>query len=249
MIQSPLPERVGPIRCGSAERRLLLSVVGVVVVAGVFMVLHHYDVALMRMRYLLIEDKPGGFLKHMLNSFREFGQTLSVIVAIAVVLAYPPGRVDRKRLIIGLLLAELIASMVYNPLKLTVVRYRPKHAITQLAPELAEEDRAKALTTFSTADTWGGWHPGNTDAENQSFPSGHSAAAFVLAATLAWSYPRLAGLFWILGIGCAASRFIDAVHWPSDCWIGAVSGYCCAWLMLRATGTLRARSSDPAFAR
>ena len=58
-------------------------------------------------------------------------------------------------------------------------------------------------------------------------------AAFTFAATLAWFYPQLRWMFWILAVGCAASRWIEGLHWPSDCLAGAVIGYLAACLAIR----------------
>ncbi|MCL2329987.1 MAG: phosphatase PAP2 family protein [Phycisphaerae bacterium] len=73
----------------------------------------------------------------------------------------------------------------------------------------------------------------NQEGSSQSFPSGHSGAAFALAGVLAWFYPPLALLWWALAVGCSASRYVDAVHWVSDCIAGACIGYMAAQLALR----------------
>src|SRR5690606_132206 len=67
----------------------------------------------------------------------------------------------------------------------------------------------------------------------EAFPSGHSGAAFAFAAVLAWFYPHLRWLFWALAFGCAVSRYLDTVHWPSDCMAGAMLGFLAGWIALR----------------
>ena len=84
--------------------------------------------------------------------------------------------------------------------------------------------RSVPLESLTPAQSWIGWRPGNKRFNTQSFPSGHSAAAFTLAGVLAFFYPRLRWMFWLLATGCAASRYFDAVHWPSDCLVGVVIG-------------------------
>ena len=63
-----------------------------------------------------------------------------------------------------------------------------------------------------------------------SFPSGHSAASFAAATTLATFYPRTAPLGYALATGVAASRVHLGHHFPSDTVAGALIGV--------ATGTL-----------
>jgi len=174
----------------------------------------------MRWRYALVgQDGPDGIFKQYVEGLRHFGQAPAITVALVIA-----AMTDRRRraIIATVLLAQLAASMAYNPLKAAVGRYRPFAAIEAVGP----------LEEMRPADTWLGWRPGNRQNRTQSFPSGHSAAAFALAGILAFFYPRLGGLLWVLAAGCALSRFIDGVHWLSDCWFGAAIGLLSAWLVL-----------------
>ena len=54
-----------------------------------------------------------------------------------------------------------------------------------------------------------------------------------MAGILAFYYRPARGLLWTLAAGCAISRYLDAVHWPSDCLAGATIGYLAAWAALR----------------
>ena len=189
-------------------------------VLAVFGLLLRYDVALMRVRFDLLGPEPQGNLKQVLFGLRDFGQVVPITVALIIVATY-----DRRRwTVIGVvLLAQLLASVSYNGSKALVARYRPYYAIEHVAP----------LELLTTADTWIGWKPGNHDNDRRSFPSGHSGAAFAFGVAMGWFYPPLRWLFWTLAAGCAVSRYLDAVHWPSDCLAGAVIGYVAAWLALR----------------
>lgn len=71
------------------------------------------------------------------------------------------------------------------------------------------------------------------DARFEAFPSGHSAAAFAVAAALAAFYPRAALLLYGLAAGAAASRVAQGWHWPSDCVAGALLGVWSARVMTR----------------
>lgn len=65
-----------------------------------------------------------------------------------------------------------------------------------------------------------------------SFPSGHTAAAFVFACMVANFYPdfALVTLIWAVLVGL--SRVIQGVHYPSDIIAGAALGIGCAYLTL-----------------
>jgi len=185
-----------------------------------FCLLLRYDILLMRWRYDVIGNGPSGLMKQFLQSFRDFGQFLPITVVLVVVATY-----DRRRhmIILAVIFAELLAAVIYNPGKMTIVRYRPRTAIEEVA----------GLDTLLNQQTWEGLQLGNMEHKTQSFPSGHSASAFAFATVMIWFYPPLGWLFWVLATGCAASRFLNAVHWPSDCLVGAIIGYAAAWMALR----------------
>src|SRR5262245_27985703 len=202
----------------------------VLAVAG-FLVMLRLDVPLIQWRYRHIPGDVPGQAKHFVVSFRDFGQAVPITVALIIIC-----RMDRRRVVIiaAALLAQLFAGIGYNTGKYMVARYRPW---------VAKDAQAGGdATKLKPYESWLGYKPGLrlSDGrralwkdETRSFPSGHSAAAFAFAGILAWFYPQLRGLWWLLAAGCAFSRFIDAVHWPSDCWAGAIIGLFSAWLALR----------------
>lgn len=228
---------------GSQRRgRGLLVLVIWLAVAAAFVVCLYRDTTLMRWRYAWLgSDGAGGMLKQTLGGFREFGQYM--VPAVVIVIVVTCDRRRRVQIVAALLLAELFAAMVYNPGKMTVARYRPFAAVDAFDdPDTPDQDDpVLILSRMRPGSTWLGWRVGNRDNHVMSFPSGHSAASFALAGVLAFFYPRLAWLFWVLAAGCASSRFLDAVHWPSDCLAGAAAGYLAAWLALRCVGA-RAKS-------
>ncbi|WP_075174219.1 phosphatase PAP2 family protein [Neptunomonas phycophila] len=65
-----------------------------------------------------------------------------------------------------------------------------------------------------------------------SFPSGHSAAAFLFATLLAVFYPALAGVGYVLAGMIGFSRVMLGVHYPTDIAAGAALGICCAELAM-----------------
>ncbi len=194
-----------------------------------------YDVSLMHWRYNVMPEGPRGIFKQVLFGFRDFGQILPLVITVIII-----ARLDRRRwtIVPAILIAQLIAILAYDTGKLTIARYRPQPAIQQIltisqtsVPESEKNDYA--LSNMDVRDTWIGYRPFNAKSDTQSFPSGHSAAAFALAGVLVWFYPKLTITFWTLAIGCVVSRYLDAVHWLSDCVAGASIGYIASWLSLR----------------
>jgi membrane-associated phospholipid phosphatase len=80
---------------------------------------------------------------------------------------------------------------------------------------------------------------GETDSRwNSSFPSGHAAGAFSLAAIFSSRYPHLRIPLYILATAVGISRIYCGRHYPSDVLIGAVIGYSAARMTLRYDGAI-----------
>ncbi len=97
------------------------------------------------------------------------------------------------------------------------ITYAAKHIVKRDRPFVKYPDK---LHTYATPD------PGSS-----SFPSGHTAAAFSLAASLSITYPKwyviAPSAVWACGVGFA--RMNQGVHYPSDVLAGAVIGVGCAF--------------------
>lgn len=63
-----------------------------------------------------------------------------------------------------------------------------------------------------------------------SFPSGHAAFSFAVAASTAYYYPKTSILFFLGALAMGAGRVSAGVHWPSDILAGATVGILSAWL-------------------
>jgi membrane-associated phospholipid phosphatase len=203
--------------------------VGWLIVAGLFLLCLLLDTELMAWRYRVVHLEPHGWGRQALDGLRDFGQIVPIVVAMIIV-----WRCDQRGrwIVPAILIAQLATMAVYDGTKAVIARQRP----------YAMAERVQAMEAPDAGASWLGWQSGDETYDQESFPSGHSASAFALAAVLAWAYPRLRALFWVLAIGCALSRFIDAVHWPTDCVAGAAIGYAVAWLTLRAIERRRRRT-------
>ncbi|MCE0558140.1 phosphatase PAP2 family protein [Motilimonas sp. E26] len=72
--------------------------------------------------------------------------------------------------------------------------------------------------------------------DQYSLPSGHSAAAFMMASQLAWFYPLVLSLVFIWASCIALSRVLLGVHFVSDIIAGAGLGMIFAYLSFVLTG-------------
>ncbi len=69
-----------------------------------------------------------------------------------------------------------------------------------------------------------------------SFPSGHSSGYMAAAIVLASAYPRLAALFYIIGLLGSFSRVYNGVHFPSDVAAGIILGLLCGRVTILLSG-------------
>lgn len=120
-----------------------------------------------------------------------------------------------------LFLSIAVSGLISNALKFSLGRYRPRYLFES------------GLYGFS---------PFNTEWGMNSFPSGHSQAAFAAMTALMVIFPRY-DVFWILiAILVAASRVVTTVHYLSDAVAGSYLAVVVTILLARA---LRARGIDP----
>jgi undecaprenyl-diphosphatase len=120
-----------------------------------------------------------------------------IYALIGIVVALSDQESGRLFLTVGLI-AYLLELPVYWGLKNAIRRPRPFHA-------------SKVPSVILPSDQF-------------SLPSGHSAAAFVFATTVAQFYPEYGILAYFLAASIGASRVVLGVHYPTDIVAGAALG-------------------------
>lgn len=155
----------------------------------------------------------------LLRGLAEYAFITGLCVAILIF--------DRRRVVVvaHMLFAIYLGFNMMCLGKLFIHRVRPAHA---------QFERYDGLPWYAG---WQGidvdFHRAVMTAMDASMPSGHTFTVFAMAFTLGWFYPRLQIPMLILATGTACSRVLERMHWPSDCWAGAMVGYLSAWLSLR----------------
>lgn len=125
------------------------------------------------------------------------------IALLAVVIAKEQG----EAFFIACLAAFLIERPLYFILKHGVKRHRPMEVFAGLSPVVVPSDRF-------------------------SMPSGHTAAAFVMASMLSWFFPVLTPFAFVWALLVGASRVVLRVHFPIDVLCGALLGSAVAWSVI-----------------
>ena len=72
----------------------------------------------------------------------------------------------------------------------------------------------------------------------ESFPSGHTSAAFAMATVLAVEYPKYRVPLYALAIAVGASRVLQNKHFPSDVLVGAGIGGWAGWQASRGAPSI-----------
>lgn len=115
---------------------------------------------------------------------------------------------NRKYKLIGfeMFSALTISQIIVHSLKRMLSRERPYKILEQ-------------LNTFGI------------NLKDYSFPSGHAAASFSIATTLALNVPRLTVIVFLVAIVVGISRIYLGVHYPTDVAAGIVIGFAIAFIL------------------
>lgn len=151
-----------------------------------------------------------GDVKRETRFLAQYGQLVCSILCAWIIWQLDP---TRQGQVLGLLLAVGIAGIGSMVLKRLLGRVRP-----------GRENAGKFLGFTLRHANW-----------RESFPSSHSASAVAFSVCLVFMFPQAAATWWALALVCAALRYVQDAHWPSDVLAGILAGYLsahAAWALL-----------------
>jgi membrane-associated phospholipid phosphatase len=151
------------------------------------------------------------WLRDFLDPVRDYGGLFGEALILAMAYALDP---RRRRGIVAAAVGVAITNLLTQALKISVARFRPEVGAGTFAFDVP-------------------WMRIFND-ERRSFPSGHTSSAFALSVFLAALYPRGRWGFYLIAAGCAVTRVLDARHFPTDVYGGALLGTVIArWVIAR----------------
>lgn len=111
-----------------------------------------------------------------------------------------------RRVGIEIFVALSISQVIVHSLKRLLSRERPYNILEQ-------------LNTFGI------------NLKDYSFPSGHTAASFSIATTIALNIPKVSIVVFLLAIIVAISRIYLGVHYPTDVAAGIIIGFLTSYIV------------------
>lgn len=173
----------------------------------------------------LFKARIGGEVEGFFKTVTRLGEAqlylvpAGVLVLALMALAWrapsPQRRSFWRRLAVPpafLFLSMATSGLISNAIKTTIGRYRPRYWF---------EQGLYGIEPFNTH--WG----------MNSFPSGHSQAAFAAMTALMVIFPRHWALWLTVALLVAASRVVTTVHWMSDAVAGSWLAICVTVLLAR----------------
>ena len=164
--------------------------------------LHYFDTATFRW---CITRRYSDHLAMIGRWFSHVGDGLYYLVLGLAILWLD--KVSGKQFFTVGLIAFSMERPLYFILKNTIKRARPQDALNELVARLVPSDKF-------------------------SFPSGHTAAGFVMATLVTAFYPEFTVLAYTLASLIGFSRVLLGVHFPGDILAGALLGICSACVAL-----------------
>ncbi len=195
-------------------------------------------------------------VKHLPASFSDFGAQMANPFTVVALCAGVWICDRRRRPALAVFLVSLaMLGLVNEPIKQVAGRARPRWSIDQSKENREWINQYTARhpgVSFGVPrrDAWLGFQAGRPYFESGfvSFPSGHSAQAFLTAAFLIVLYPRGRWLWLLLAASCALARVAQRVHFVEDTLFGGAFGWMVAqWVFAWAwPARLGARLFDAA---
>ncbi|MBE2204140.1 MAG: phosphatase PAP2 family protein [Chthoniobacterales bacterium] len=170
--------------------------------------------------------KSAGYQFH--SAVRKYGDWPPLMGVCVVALAGARLLKSRRgmRILAAAMIASTLAGLVANASRLTTGRTRPRES-------------PKIVQGFYGLRHEGKWLVGQS--AYNSFPSGHTATAFGLAAVIFLASPAV-GVFALAGAGLVAwSSIAMGAHHPSDVMVSVILSFLVAWFVWR---WMRGRGGD-----
>lgn len=174
------------------------------------------------------ESKLPGDLQRAVMLSEAFSHGFGVItILVLVALSSDKIRSNLMRDILVVLVPCAISTLI----KYTIVRVRPRQ------PEYIFDLYAPGFQSFyrEVSNRIAELNLGGSNL--QSFPSGHTTAAFALATLLSHHFPRGKYGFYTLAVLAGFQRILSDAHYLSDVISGAVLGTCAALMVLKMIKT------------
>ncbi len=183
----------------------------------------------------ILEHLP---IKHLWAIALQFANPLTSLIAAAIIWF-----LDRRRryFVVYLFVSMLLVAAINSSIKEISGRRRPEWSVAlnasrEQALRLFAEKYPDRYFPITRQDSWSLLRPNRIwfSDKNASFPSGHAAAAFALAAFLCFVYPR-GSVVWIgLAVLAALVRVKSAHHYLEDVMVGGalawlLSQWCYTW--------------------
>jgi len=198
------------------RRRLVLAAILAALVVPCLIL----DTCALPFHELFVEkSRSQGWLKEVINPLRGMGGPAAPFLALTLMVILDP---PRRRRVFFAILAFGAAVLAVQVTKALTGRARP--------------EMAAGILSFKGPGIGGIFND-----DYGSFPSGHTASAFTLAAVLAINYPRSRWFFSILAAGCGFARVAEGRHFPTDVYVGALIGIASAGFFM----TLETRTCRP----
>jgi undecaprenyl-diphosphatase len=168
-------------------------------------------------------------LDEVLTLFKRMGEVWFLAVVATTMLLLAP---QRKGQVVALFVAVAVTVVVgQGLLKHAIAKMRPDAELSPLEVErLVAKGGEPVRVRGKTLNK--GWAlfrtPFSREHSGLTFPSGHTALAFAVAAVLGAAFPQARWWFLFLACGVGASRVLMGEHVLSDVIAGGGVGYACA---------------------
>lgn len=206
---------------------------------------------------------PLGFLDSFFANTEQYVGDFTIATIVILIWIFDP---RHRKTIVPYLIGLLLVSTVVTVVKNVCGRARPTYGWKMETEERDEirrylETSENPILKPERGDYWLwlskdrpgsevlGWFTGETKigerhedlsiGDYSSFPSGHSASSFLLAAYLSHILPKGRWLWYLLAFGCALSRTRFRRHYPGDIIAGGALGWMTFYVIFSMVWPLR----------